>query len=31
MASFSNRHGKWQARVQIKGHAALSKPFINKA
>ena len=30
MATFRNRGGKWQARVQIKGHAALSKTFINK-
>ena len=31
MATFRNRNGKWQVRVQIKGHAALSKTFINKA
>jgi hypothetical protein len=31
MATFRNRSGKWQARVQTKGHAALSKTFINKA
>ena len=31
MATFRNRNGKWQARVQTKGHAALSKTFINKA
>ena len=31
MATFRNRSGKWQARVQVKGHAALSKTFINKA
>ena len=31
MATFRNRSGKWQARVQIKGHAAQSKTFINKA
>lgn len=30
MATFRNRSGKWQARVQVKGHAALSKTFINK-
>ncbi len=30
MATFRNRSGKWQARVQIQGHAALSKTFINK-
>lgn len=30
MATFRNRNGKWQARVQIKGHAAQSKTFINK-
>ena len=30
MATFRNRSGKWQARVQTKGHAALSKTFINK-
>jgi len=30
MATFRNRGGKWQARVQIKGHVALSKTFINK-
>jgi hypothetical protein len=30
MATFRNRGGKWQARVQTKGHAALSKTFINK-
>jgi len=30
MATFRNRNGKWQARVQTKGHAALSKTFINK-
>jgi integrase len=30
MPTFRNRNGKWQARVQIKGHAALSKTFINK-
>ena len=31
MAIFLSRGGKWQARVQIKGHAAPSKTFINKA
>ena len=31
MATFRNRNGKWQARVQTKGHAARSKTFINKA
>jgi integrase len=31
MATFRNRNGKWQARVQTKGHAAQSKTFINKA
>ncbi|MBT8545837.1 site-specific integrase [Polynucleobacter paneuropaeus] len=31
MATFRNRNGKWQARVQVKGHAAQSKTFINKA
>jgi integrase len=30
MATFRNRSGKWQARVQIQGHAVLSKTFINK-
>lgn len=30
MATFRNRNGKWQARVQVKGHAAQSKTFINK-
>ena len=30
MATFRNRIGKWQARVQTKSHAALSKTFINK-
>lgn len=30
MATFRNRSGKWRARVQVKGHAALSKTFINK-
>ena len=30
MATFRNRSGKWQARIQIKGHAPLSKTFSNK-
>lgn len=30
MATFRNRGNNWQARVQIKGHAPLSKTFINK-
>ena len=30
MATFRNQSGKWQARVQIKGRAALSKTFIYK-
>jgi ribosome-associated toxin RatA of RatAB toxin-antitoxin module len=30
MATFRNRSGKLQARVQVKGHATLSKTFINK-
>ncbi len=30
MATFRNRSSKWQARVQIKDHAAPSKTFINK-
>jgi hypothetical protein len=30
MATFRSRSGKWQARVQIKGYAELSKTFINK-
>jgi hypothetical protein len=30
MATFRNRNGKRQARVQIKGHAVQSKTFINK-
>lgn len=30
MATFRNRNGKWQARIQTKGHAARSKTFINK-
>ena len=30
MATFRNRSGKWHARVQTKGHAVLSKTFINK-
>jgi hypothetical protein len=31
MATFRNRNGKWQARVQIQGHAVVSKTLINKA
>ena len=31
MATFRNRSGKWQARVQIQGHSGLSKTFTNKA
>lgn len=30
MATFRNRNGKWQARVQTKGHPAQSKTFISK-
>lgn len=30
MATFRNRNDKWQARVQIQGHAVRSKTFINK-
>ena len=30
MATFRNRNGKWQARVQVKGYSAQSKTFINK-
>lgn len=30
MATFCNRSGKWQARVQILGHSPFSKTFINK-
>jgi hypothetical protein len=30
MASIRNRGGKWQAQVQIKGHAVRSKTFIKK-
>ena len=30
MATFRNRNGKSQARVQIQGHTPLSKTFINK-
>lgn len=30
MATFPNRRGRRQARVQTKDHAALSKTFINK-
>jgi hypothetical protein len=31
MATFCNRNGKWQAKVQIKGHPTQSKTFITKA
>lgn len=31
MATFRNRNGRWQARIQIKGHTQLSKTFINKS
>lgn len=31
MATFRNRKGKWQARIQVKNYVALSKTFINKA
>jgi hypothetical protein len=30
MATFRNRHGKWQARVQRKGQQPVSKSFQNK-
>jgi len=30
MATFRNRGGKWQARVQNKSHTASSKTHINK-
>ncbi len=30
MATFRNRSGKWQARVQTQGYATLSKTFISK-
>jgi hypothetical protein len=30
MATFRNRNGKWQARVQTKGYPAQSKTFISK-
>jgi len=30
MATFRNRNGKWQARVQVKGYTTQSKTFINK-
>lgn len=30
MATFRNRYGKWQARVQIKGAPQVTKSFINK-
>ncbi len=31
MAMFRNRNGKWQARIQVKTTAALSKTLINRA
>lgn len=31
MATFRNRSGKWQARVQLQGHPSQTKTFINKA
>ncbi len=30
MATFRNRNGKWQARVQIKGHAVQGSVISNK-
>ena len=30
MATFRNRHGKWQARVQRKGQQPISKSFQSK-
>ena len=30
MATFRNRHGKWQARVQRRGHQSISKSFQTK-
>jgi hypothetical protein len=30
MATFRNRHGKWQARVARKGIKPISKSFQNK-
>ena len=30
MATFRNRHGKWQARVQRKGQQPVSKSFQTK-
>ncbi len=30
MATFRNRHGKWQARVQRKGLQSVSKSFQSK-
>lgn len=30
MATFRNRHGKWQARVQRKGQRPVSKSFQSK-
>jgi hypothetical protein len=31
MATFRNRNGKWQARIQIKGHDTKSKTFFSKS
>ena len=28
MATFTNRHGNWQARVRRQGYASLTKSFI---
>jgi len=30
MATFRNKHGKWQARVQCKGQQPISKSFQSK-
>jgi len=30
MATFRNRHGKWQARVQCEGQQPISKSFQSK-
>ena len=30
MATFRNRHGKWQARVQRKGQQPITKSFQNE-
>lgn len=30
MATFRNRHGKWQARVRRKGQQPVSKSFQSK-